>query len=361
MPKILSKDGACAPAASNTNEDETSVIVPQGRGKADRVKRLRSQVWFCLVCAQSETPRDDPAAMDKFFLKRCHGPFRMFQRIRDNCSNPGLKNRNLNGRSVVEIVAEKRGYHHTQAAFESSLWSMLSGSPWSPIQREEEIDRLLHSLALYESGPTDRFIRSALSAPDFRGLKRNRAYFQRVLGQLARKRSLDHILLLCLLFRRYHEVGRWGQARDVRNAVLQAIHRYCDRPGFSRDVHTIWLFITRRRVFSGQPSLEHTPRALSEARELTGIWETYCATTEARQSFDEETWLYACLRENAGEIPVSYIIPRSAGVERFIVARDEFFTRSIQATVRKVNRRKHKHREIREPNGIAAPDPDASD
>lgn len=358
MPKKLNKNGACATTASNANEDETSTVIPQGRGKADRVQRLRSQVWFCLVCAQKQAPWDDPAAMDKFFLKRSHGPFRMFERIRDNCSSPGLKNRTLKGRSVVEVVAEKQGYHHTQAAFESSLWSLLSGSAWSPVKREEEIDRLLRTLALYESGPTDRFIRTALSAPDFRGLKRNRAYFQRVLGQLARKRSLDNILLLCLLYRRYLEIGRLGEARDVRAAVLRAIHRYCDRPGFSRDVHTIWVFITRRRVFAGQPSLEHTPRALSEARERIGVWEAQCTPAKAWQRLDDQSWLYACIGENAEEIPVSYIIPRNPGVERFIAARDEFMTREL--IVAKIYRRKHEHREPWRPGDKDVPDPGAS-
>src|SRR5690606_24195798 len=100
MPKNLNKNGAVATAASDANEDETSTVVRQGRGKADRVKRLQSQVWFCLICAQKQTPWDDPAGMDKFFLKRSHGPYRMFERIRDNCSNPGLKSRVLKGRSV---------------------------------------------------------------------------------------------------------------------------------------------------------------------------------------------------------------------------------------------------------------------
>jgi len=277
--------------------------------------------------------------MDKFFLKRTHGPYRTFERIRDNCSNPGLKSRVLKGQSVVELVAEKPGYRHTGAAFESPLWSLLGGVAWGPAKREEEIERLLHTLEYFESRASDLFILSALRKPDFRGLKRNRTHYRRVLGQIVRKRSLDGILLLCLLYRRYLESGRLGEARDVRDAVLRAIHHYCDRPGFHRNVHTTWVFITRRRVFAGQPSLEHIPKAIAEARVLIGSWEAPLTPLEARQWSRDQSWLYACMRENSEEIPMSYIIPRDPEVDLFIAGRDKFLSQEIEIRFRPLKRK----------------------
>lgn len=312
-------------------------MASQTRGKADRVWRLRSQLWFSLVCAQSQMPWDDPTAMDKFFLKRTYGPFRTFERIRDNSSNPGLKRGDLLGRSVVELVAEKREYRHTQAAFESPLWSMLSGAPWCPVKRETEIDRLMHQFELYESEASDRFILSALRALDFIGSP-SHAHFLRVLGQLASERSLDGIMLLCLLFRRYLEIGRLQEACDVRDAVLSAIHRYCDRPGFHRNVHTLWVFITRRRVFAGQPSLEHTPQAIAEASNLIGPWEAPFTPSEARRWSGDQCWLYACMRENAEDMPASKIISRNQEVESFISARDNWITLDMPVSKILVNK-----------------------
>ncbi|GAB2519400.1 hypothetical protein [Lysobacter humi (ex Lee et al. 2017)] len=333
MPKKVSTNGSGATAGAKANRSETNAAARKGRRKADPIGRLRSQVWYCLVCAQKQTPWDDPAAMDRLFLKPERGPYRVFKRIREHCSNPGLKDRKLNGASVVERVAAKPGYLHTQAAYESPLWDLLSGAPWSPTKRESEIARLLQQFALYESGPEDKFILNTLDAPDFRGVKRSRAHFRRVLQSLARKRLLDAILLLCLFYRRYLEGGRLGEARDVRDAVLKAIHRYCARPGFHGDVHTLWVFITRRRVFAGQPCLEHTPKALSDAREWLAGWAARCTSPQAQALLEEQIWLWACLKENAEEIPVSYLVQRNLDVDRFVANRDELQAQALAAAL----------------------------
>lgn len=271
--------------------------------------------------------------MDTFFLGDHDFERRVFRRILDNASDPGLKGPQGDRVSVVERVAEKPGYRHTRAAYESRLWDLLGPRIWTPIEREEEISRLLRDFALYESGPEDKAILDALIQPDFRGLSRSRSYFRRTLRQLARKRDLDRILLLCLLYRRYFEAGRLGEARDVRHAVLQAIRHFCNRPGFHGDVHTLWVFITRRCIFAGQPSLEHTWQALYEAREMLAGWEVRCIEAKSQKWFDNQVWLYACLRENAEEIPVSYLIPRTLAVERFLSARDQLMIKALDAAV----------------------------
>ncbi len=271
--------------------------------------------------------------MDRFFLKTRTGPYRTFERLRDNRSNPGLKNSALKHRSVAQLVAEKRGYEHTQLALKSRLWSLLSGPPWTPAKREEEIDRLLHTFEFYESGPRDKFILDTLSIEDFRDLDRTPSNFQCGLRKVAQQQSLDGILLLCLLYRRHLEAGRLGEVRDVGDAVLRAIHHYCDRPGFHGEVRTLWVFITRRRVFAGQPSLEHTPQALSEARQIIAGWEAHCTTAQAQKWFDDQVWLYACNRENDEEVQRSYIIPRNPEVEGFIAARDHLWIRAVDTAV----------------------------
>lgn len=323
------KNGEPAPAATEANQGETALA--KRRGEEDRVHRLRSQLWFCVLQAHRGTP-EDPAAMDRFFLGReVDLGGRVFKRIRDNASDPGLARMALGGDSVVGRVAARSGYRDTQEVYDSPLWAVLDPIPLTPDQREVLISSLLGKFMLYESGPGDAVIFRHLGMIDFRGMRRTRTEFRRAIGQLARTRSVDRIALLCLFYRRYLECGRWGEARDVRDAVLRAIHRFCDRPGFTGDVKTLWLFMTRRRVFAGQPSLEHPWQAMFDARELLAHWEVRCTTQAQEAWFMEQVWLYACAHENAEETPAPHLVPRDLEVETFLSSRDRLMVEALEA------------------------------
>jgi hypothetical protein len=269
--------------------------------------------------------------MDAYFLGDTTLGGRVFLRIRDNASDPGLPRAALDNDSVVGRVGSKPGFRDTQDAYDSVLWVLLAPEPLTPEQRELLIGSLLCKFVLYESGPDDAIIFRSLGMLDFRGLRRTRSDFRRALAQLGRARSLDRIALLCLFYRRYLEAGRWGEAREVRDAVLRAIHRFCRRPGFAGEVKTLWLFMIRRRVFAGQPSLEHTEQALFEARELLGGWEARCNTDAELEWFHRQVWLYACARENAEESPVPHLIPRDPAVEQFLSRRDGLLVAALEA------------------------------
>jgi hypothetical protein len=329
MPKKPIKNGVPSPPATDANEGERSVH--QRRGAEDRVHRLRSQLWFCVLQAHRATPQD-PAEMDRYFLgSEVDLGGRVFRRIRDNASDPGLKRKALGGDSVVGRVAARSGSRDTQEVYDSALWPVLEPTPLTPDEREVLIASLLRKFALYESGPDDAVIFRHLGMVDFRGMRRTRSEFRRAIAQLARTRSIDRILLLCLFYRRYLECGRWGEARDVRDAVLRAIRRFCDRPGFTGDVKTLWVFMTRRRIFAGQPSLEHTWQALFDARELLAGWEVMCKTEAEHVWFLEQVWLYACARENAEEAPAPHLVPRDPAVETFLSSRDRLMAEALEA------------------------------
>ena len=328
MTEKPSKSGGTTEDVPEANGREPDAVAR--RGKEDRVHRLRSQVWFCLVQAHKKTP-DQPADMDAFFLGDRTLGGRVSQRIRDNASDPGRPRTALGNDSVAGRVGAKAGYLDTLDAYNSALWTLLGPEPMEPEERELLIRSLLRKFALYESGPDDAFIFRALGMLDFRGLKRTRGDFRRALRVLASKRSVDRILLLCLFYRRYLESGRWGEARDVRDAVIRAIRHFCNRPGFHADVETLWLFITRRRVFAGQPSLEHTWQALFEARELLAGWEARCSSDAEHAWFMQQVWLYACVRENAEETPAPSLIPRDLEVEQFLSRRSQMMVRALEA------------------------------
>lgn len=332
MPEKPIKNGADAGSFSDAITGEKAERESRARGREDRVHRLRSQVWFCLVSAQKNTP-DDPAVMDSFFLGDVDLDGRVFRRIRDNASDPGLLRKALNNESVVGRVATKSGYRHTQEAYDSALWTLLGPESMEPDEREVLIASLLQKFVLYESGPDDKFIFDQLTLPDFRGLQRSRSDFRRAAHQLARKRSVDHILLLCLLYRRYLEGGLWGEAGHLRNTILMAIRNYCDRPGFHGDVRTLWIFLTRRRVFAGQLSLEHTWQTLDLVRKIFVHWEQSCRTQKDLAWFKEWVWLYACARENEEEIPVQHLVPRDRQVENFLTSRDQLMIKALDTAV----------------------------
>lgn len=277
----------------------------QSRGNEDLVRRLRSLLWCAVV--KSRYPGESWNGMDTYFLGEVGEGTRTFWRIQENASNPGLGRNSLGGDSVVDRVARMPGYFHTREIFESELFvsekysPVLGPDPLTVMKREALIGDVLSRLRLVEVTDDDRWIANA-NALTIPGTNiGTRDLLRRWLKHFGRKRKIDHILLMCLLYRRAVERGALEEAIDFRDAIMRAIRRFCSRPGFDGDVQTLWLFITWRRVIVGRASLDHTQDALDRA-ELQ-LPRSFFEVPKLRRNFDWHLWMMASLIEldaNAG-------------------------------------------------------------
>lgn len=302
-----------------------------GRGREDHVYRLRALVWFSVVRAHKKAPWE-PAAMDRHFLGQDGGDGRAFWRVLRYARDPGQPRPRWAGMSLVDRVAATRGFEHTAQVYRSPLWEDVLGSaPLTPARREALIEATLARLGLFEPTEDDRLAEVVLAL----GLQALKAVPARVLrqriAQVARTRSIDAILLLCLYYRRAIEETRLEDARAFADGTLAAIGRFCRRPGVLGGVDAMWTFMTRRRVLAGQRGLDHSPR-------IQRLAETWLAprraragtcTPAARAAFEAQAWQLGCVLDNdARRAPSSAFHPRTPELECYLAERATFIARA---------------------------------
>lgn len=294
MTKKPSKNAEPKSVCTGANEGEIASI--RRRGKEDRVHRVQSQVWMAMAKAHPKCPAGHQQ-MGPFFLGDIQDAGRIFERIEHNASDPGLPRKSLDGRNVVDIVAAKPGFAYTKEAYDSDFWRVVGAVPIELDEREEMINAAFRRLVLDERP----------QYPDLRGLYRiisnirlpiTPAAYRQTVQRFARTASISSLTLLCLLYRRAIETGALREMKFLRDGIQICARRLCNKNGFSGALASSLLFLIRRRVLAGQPSLEHDQDMIYWARELLVEWDIHCSKEKERKWFWDQVWYVACMLEN---------------------------------------------------------------
>jgi hypothetical protein len=282
---------------STVSEPENDAV-PRGRGEEDVVHRAQSEVWLACVRSMARTPKT-LAAMGTAFLGDVPDAKRVFARIAHDASDPGRKRGSLGDRSVVELVAQVRGYRDTQDVYESKLWKLLGRDPL-PIDTLETYmgDITARLLRRQWSPPPTTKAREVLDflSPPPRPIEA--AAFCRWALRLARTPTIDALTLLCLLYERSLREDAIDAARLLHGAILKAARRFCDRPGFASRTVALFVFLIRRRVLSGRRMLDHPYSTAYAAEDMLGEWHCVVEGDDERAWLDHETWRLACALDN---------------------------------------------------------------
>lgn len=312
MPRKPSKSAQPAP-------DRSAAATAARRGPRDPIHRLQDAVWLATV--DNRCPVASQHGKDIYFLGEAGEGTRTFWRIQRDASDPGLHRASLGGGSVVGLVGRRPGYFHTRAVYASELFqpvqcpAVLGPDPMSGDQCDALIKDVLKRLDLVEVTGEDAWLASGSGRflPEFAA--GTRASLQRWLQGFTRKRNIDHILLLCLLYKRAVGRSALDEAIVFRNATIAGIQRFCRRPGFSGDVQTLWLFLTHRRVFMGQRSLEHAPAALAIAEQRLPA--AFTKVPALYRNFAWHRWLMAGLIELETQATWTRLVTRTQGLDSF--------------------------------------------
>ncbi|WP_449302396.1 hypothetical protein [Pseudoxanthomonas mexicana] len=248
---------------------------------------------------------------------------RTFWRIARSASDPGLPRKSLDGKSVVEVVARLPGYHHTGKIYASELFSeVLQPNGLTLSRRDELLALVLKRLNLYEPTPEDRWIAQRskralheLATPTLLDLQDWLFLFQR-------KRNIDHVLLLCLLYMRALASANLDEAILFRSSLFYLLHRFCNRPGFDGDTIALLEFMILRRVILGQTSLDHSDQALAHA-DLLYVPDGYKnPDSEARmKEYEWRRWIAACRAEVQANPISTKIVRRTPQLQAFFSER----------------------------------------
>ena len=300
----------------------------QERGREDMSRRLRSMVWFGAV--DNRYTGNSTNAMDVDLLGLADTSGRVMWRIKRHASDPGEeRSKLLKGRSAVGVVGEVPGYHHTKGIYASELFTeVLAPHPLKASRRDELIAIVLARLGLYEPTESDRAIArtSKISIVGFRNPVGHD--LKAWLMVFARKRHIDRVLLLCLLYLRALARSNLEEAILFRDSIYFAIHRFCTRPGFGGNVHTLWRFITWRRIFSGSVSLEHGEAALAVADRLVPEYFRRFSTPTGRRQYEWARYIAACGLEMQDCAPATHITKRTPDIDAFLLERSELEVRA---------------------------------
>ncbi len=300
------------------------------RSREDLVHRLRSMLWFAAV--DNRYSGNSTNAMDVDLLALPDTSGRVMWRIKRHASDPGeQRSELLQKRSPVDVIGERPGFHHTKTIYNSELFTeVLVARPLEVERRDALITIVLDRLGLYEPSQADLAIaeRTGTAVEGFRnpvhGLRAWLAVF-------TRRRHIDHVLLLCLLYMRALAMANHYEALSFREAVLFAIQRFCMRPGFNGDVETLWRFIIARRVFTNRISLDHPDAALIAAEELVSMYFRRASTAAERKQFEWMRYMTACRSELDYQEHSSFITKRTPGIDAFLSERSVLEERAVRS------------------------------
>lgn len=330
MPQIPSKTAQVHGDSAKTSEAPRPA---PGRGKEDLVHRLRSAVWFGAV--DNRYAGRSVNAMDVDLLGLSHAEARVMWRIKRYASDPGSKTPALlGGRSAVDIIGERSGFHHTRRIYESELFTkVLVPKPLGAEERDGLTAAVLHRLGLHELLESDRVLAAyckkhvhAFRRPTRRDLE----VWSEVFG---RKREIDHVLLLCLLYQRALATANLEEAIVFRDAIRDSINRFCARPGFDGSAKILWQFITWRRVISGRTSLKHGEAALCRADQLVPDYLRNTSTSTAKNRYHQYRFMLACELEMHEDTHFTHIVKCTPEINRFLEERKSLDKRAGLAAI----------------------------
>lgn len=207
------------------------------------------------------------------------------------------------------------------------------GKGLTPERRDELIVVVLERLGLYEPSEHDRWLAAGnlrdipgFEPPSYMALRKWLSVFER-------KRSIDHVLLLSLLYMRALARTNLDEAILLRDSLSFLINRFCRRPGFSGDTETLWQFITWRRVMTGRLDLSHTKGALARAELLlVPVWMKKATTEPGKEQYRWCRWIGACSLEMQDQPFITKIANRTPALTTFLSDRPRLAKRAAQAT-----------------------------
>ena len=300
----------------------------QERSREDFVHRLRSMLWFAAV--KNRYGGHTTSAMDVDLLALADASGRVMWRIKRHASDPGqARSELLARRSPVDVIGERPNFHHTKVIYNSELFTeVLAARPLGVARRDALIKIVLERLGLYEPSQSEveMLERSGIVIPR---LRKSIHCLRAWLAVFSRKRHIDRVLLLCLLYMRALAKADLDEAAMFRDAVLFAIDRFCARPGFDQDVITLWRFIITRRVFTNQMSLDHSDVVLTAAEELVPMWVQPRTAAEKKQ-FEWKRYLIACSFEQ-DEKHTTFITERTPVINAHLSSMKSLETRLLNA------------------------------
>ncbi len=328
---------------------QTGALKSNRRGPEDRVYRVRTKVWLAAVKARC--PVDSLLGLDRHFLGDDRADLRAFWRIARDDTDPGLSRDALGERSLVDIVGERPGYHHTRAIYHSELWEEILGPrPLNLDRREALLKILLDRLHLFEPNSEDWMAAAELGIDFFGARRRSMRDFKRWLAHFSRKRDIDRLALLSLLFRRAIEASALQEALALESALISSVRRFCCRFGFNSSISAEWEFLIRRRVIAGQQSLAIPQHIIDSATLMLSGWERQCESAIQRRRYEQMLWAGACMLDNQQEPPVTHLVPRCQRVNDYQSNRQDFVHRAGEMANERI--RQHFAESMRE--GVSA-------
>ncbi len=264
------------------------------RRRADPVIRLRAWLWLNEILWRTWSWDCSLRGLDRRLLGEEHDDLRAFWRVRRDGLDPGRKRVALGNRSLVEVVASHEGFEETREIYLHRLWrDVLGPTEMSADIREALIQELLHDLRLFQPDGTDEFIarEMKLSLPALHSC--TQAQFSGPLEGLIKRRSLNAILLLCLMYRRAMSQAHLEEAICLRDAIYFAIKHYCDRPGFDGQTSGIFLHLVNRRVFCGDREVTPSAAATEAAKQHMAAWRKKARTPSDHRAADTMEYLWS--------------------------------------------------------------------
>ena len=257
----------------------------RGRPPADLASIVRAWVWLAEVQWAANCSL---RALDWLFLGEEHESSRTFWRIKHDGYDPAHKRVSLRNKTLVQVVASNSGYKYTEEVYGHALWIQVLGpSEISFDAREKLISKMMQRLGLFQPDGDDWLINEemALGEPSL-GPSTSVEYLQS-LEALTEQRSLDGILLMCLLYLRAMANAHLEAAICLRDEIWKAVNHYCNRPYFDGRLKTCFLHLINRRVLCGTRDLEPSKEAKEIARLMVEGRRKKAATKRAHNQVDE--------------------------------------------------------------------------
>ena len=270
---------------------ELTAPAKRGRRPADLVIRLRAWVWLAEVQWSADCSL---RAVVWQLLGKEHEGLRAFWRVKRNGYDPGRRRVSLVNQSLVDVVGKKSGYEYTQDIYDNPLWLQVLGPTEISFDvRDGLISKLMTSLGLFQPDRTDEFITQEMGLEQPSLLASTPDDYRRSLEALTERRSLDGILLMCLLYRRAMGNAHLEEAICLRDEIFHAVKHYCNRPYFDGQVLTYFLHLINRRVFCGVRDTTPSSEAVEEARQMFLHRRKRASSARSRNVIKEMEYMWA--------------------------------------------------------------------
>lgn len=236
---------------------------------------LRVRAWYWLARVQEISGLSDPRALDRSRLVADVSQGRRFQSIVDDGFDPGRVEVSAT-RSLLMHVSDKRKYRSTQLDYAHSLWVALRDRSWQPPDPSAWIERALRGVGVValEWGDASRAREIGLDWPDFSEEGDPAALPLHALVEMEKLATLDGLLLLLLLYRRFLDRAQSRFAEELRQTISMASGIF--EEVFRDEALDTWRLVLNTHFLSWMPDFRPSETALKKAVEI--VWERFEAT-----------------------------------------------------------------------------------